>query len=237
MSIPRVFAVSHWLLALAFTLLLPAQWASAHQPSQSFLDMTSEPMTPDWNTHWDIALRDLDMVLDLDQNLDGRLTRAEIASARQAIEELALRNATFTTEESFCRPGSIDQSLVTRRGIGYVRLGFAVACPTPATPVTLKYELFEQYDAGHRLWLTTNELRRVLQPGNTAVLHGDPQQATGWLSFGSFVREGIHHILIGWDHLAFVLALLATLLLGQTRATNDGATPSKSQFNKRTRLR
>lgn len=44
--------------------------------------------------------------------------------------------------------------------------------------------------------------------GVEAILSGSPREQTAGTTFADYVRLGIEHILSGWDHLAFVLALL-----------------------------
>jgi len=53
-------------------LLLGAAAAFAHKASDSYLQITASPGRVD--VRWDIALRDLDVALDLDGDADGKLT-------------------------------------------------------------------------------------------------------------------------------------------------------------------
>jgi hydrogenase/urease accessory protein HupE len=67
-------------------------------------------------------------------------------------------------------------------------------------------------------WRDGNRLLRVATPGEPAVrVYGVP--ATGWRALGpiaaDYTRLGVEHILTGFDHLLFVVAL--TLLVGRRR--------------------
>ena len=61
--------------ALLLTLLLPAPSAFAHKPSDSYLTMSvpkdGSDQSSNVSVRWDIALRDLDYVLQLDRDNDG----------------------------------------------------------------------------------------------------------------------------------------------------------------------
>ena len=83
----RARAALRALLALA--LLLAAGLAGAHKASDSYLQVTAAPGQLD--VRWDIALRDLDVALDLDSDADGKLTWGEVRAAWPRIEAYALR--------------------------------------------------------------------------------------------------------------------------------------------------
>lgn len=51
----------------------------AHKPSDSYLSLKGKAGSTDITVRWDIALRDLDYVLQLDRNGDGQLTWGECA--------------------------------------------------------------------------------------------------------------------------------------------------------------
>lgn len=59
--------------------------------------------------------------------------------------------------------------------------------------------------------LTSGQPRRTIRPPHTL-----PDSPAGWIRFaGRYLRVGIHHVLRGWDHLAFVLGLV--LIVGSGR--------------------
>jgi len=71
---------SGWLRQLVgIWLVLAAVTAQAHKSSDSYLQIDSTAA----GTHvrWDIALRDLDVALDLDTDEDGKLTWGEVKAA------------------------------------------------------------------------------------------------------------------------------------------------------------
>jgi HupE / UreJ protein len=99
----------------------------------------------------------------------------------------------------------------------YVAVELGGACADGALRVD--YDLLFDRDPQHRAIATLHEGTVTA----SAILRFDARHATlGRASgspFAAFVREGVHHILIGTDHLAFLLCLL----LPATLVRRDGA--------------
>src|SRR5919107_1092979 len=70
-------------------LSLACALAVAHKASDSYLQIVAAPGQLD--VRWDIALRDLDVALDLDSDADGKLTWGEVRAAWSRIEAYALQ--------------------------------------------------------------------------------------------------------------------------------------------------
>src|SRR5213083_1891467 len=75
-------------MLVGVALLAVAAVADAHKASDSYLQLTVEPAG--LAVRWDIALRDLDVALDLDGDGDGKLTWGEVKAAWPRIEAYAL---------------------------------------------------------------------------------------------------------------------------------------------------
>ncbi len=74
------------LAALLQTVCLTA-WA--HKPSDSYLTLRASTGSADIAVRWDIALRDLDYVLQLDRDGNGELTWGEVRQRTDDISRLA----------------------------------------------------------------------------------------------------------------------------------------------------
>lgn len=94
-------------------------------------------------------------------------------------------------------------------------LRFAVDCPA-ITKINLRYQLFFDLDPLHR------GLLRLEHGGSTRTAVFSPEQPTRdldlavltpWGEFLDFVRDGVWHIWIGYDHILFVLILLLPAVL------------------------
>lgn len=201
-------------LCILLTLLIgvvPA--ALAHKPSDSYLSLTLRDSG--WNARWDIALRDLEYALGLDNNGDGAITWGELQAQQDAVMNYALEHLSLRIGDATCaaRPGVMQ--VINHSDGAYTVLNFALDCPAAGAQI-LDYRLFFTLDPSHRGLLRVNALTGV----ETAVLSPDQPQhtlnaapASGWRQLFSYWREGVWHIWIGFDHLLFLLALLLPTVL------------------------
>ena len=216
--------------AFALAIAIPA-WA--HKASDAYLQF--EVGADRTTLRWDIALRDLDAALDLDVDGDGRLTWGEIKAAWPLIENYAL--AHLRVEGCDLKPQG--RALERRNDGAYAVLHLGAACTLGAAPA-IAYSLFREVDPTHR---GIAKIQRAGQPLTLMVL--DPTRApvttppaptgadadAGVSASGAhsmdasglgFAKEGIRHILTGYDHVLFLLCLLLPSVM---RRTPDGWRP------------
>src|SRR4051794_15014651 len=129
--------------ALAIALLLGAGVSSAHKASDSYLQITATPGRLE--VRWDIALRDLDVALDLDSDADGRLTWGEVRAAWPRIEAYAMQRLAIEG----CPLAATGRALERRNDGAYAVLQLVSSCTLPATP-RIRYGLFAEVDPTHR---------------------------------------------------------------------------------------
>jgi len=199
-----------WLL-LAWLLGTPAL---AHKPSDSYLTITGggEQLT----AKWDIALKDLEFLIGLDANQNGEITWGELKAMRPSITAHALSRLRITADGRDCNL-KVTELLVTRHSDGtYAVLVLQTDCPGDAAVLNIHYNLLFDADPTHRgLVLYENgtiSSTHVLSP-STPSLELRTGEVRLWQSFLDFVREGIWHIWIGFDHILFLLSLLLPAVL------------------------
>jgi len=212
-----------WKALVCAMLLLSANLASAHKASDAYLqiDATAQGTT----VRLDIALRDLEAALDIDTDQDGKLTWGEVKAAWPAIEQYALAGLTIAG----CPLRAVERALERRNDGAYAVLMLSSACALPAVP-TISYTLLREVDPTHR------GIVKLQRPGQPVVLMLlDPTQApaaSGALaasgagaaaappapsaSAWGFLRDGIHHIVTGYDHVLFLLCLLLPSVMRRT---------------------
>ena len=221
--------------ALACLALLAATtFADAHKASDAYLQIeaTERAVT----VRWDIALRDLDAALDLDTDADGKLTWGEIKAAWPRIEAYAMPRLQIDG----CALRSTGRALERRNDGAYAALLLAADCALPAAPV-IRYTLLREVDPTHRGIAKVQRAGQgvvlaVLDPGQApppaaAPLAAAPSEAASPSRAGTtigaapaaapsatlgFVREGMRHILGGYDHVLFLLCLLLPAVLRRT---------------------
>ena len=201
-------------------LLLLGGAAQAHKASDSYLQVDAGDKGV--AVRWDIALRDLDAALDIDMNEDGQLTWAEVKAAWPRIEAYALPRLKIDG----CTLRPTGQALERRNDGAYAVLMLGADCALTNAPV-ISYSLLREVDSTHR---GIAKVQRTGQPLVLAML--DPSAAAATPSGAAsstaesahaaptgawgFLREGIRHILTGYDHVLFLLCLLLPSVMRRT---------------------
>lgn len=205
----------------------------AHKASDSYLQIEED--AAGLALRWDIALRDLDAALELDLDGDGQLTWGEIKSGWPRIEAYAM--AHLRIEGCTLRPG--ERSLERRNDGAYAVLKLAADCHPTGTPV-IAYTLFSEVDPTHRGIAKIQQAGSplalaVLDPTHPPPIRAVVESASGAASAASpgtpatsgasseslastlgFAKEGIRHILTGYDHVLFLLCLLLPSVMRRT---------------------
>lgn len=214
------------IVAFVFAALLVEWMGSArlegHQASTAYARMEVDGSTV--RLRVDLALRDLDDRFDLDANRDGAITWGELRAREAEIlsyvrPRLRVRSG---AEDLDLRP--VGLAFVDHADSGHAVLRFEATSLQAVTDVTMEYGILFEFDAQHRVLASAVDARRSGATTVTAVL--DPEHrvlkiestagsGSGW---GRFVREGVHHIWTGYDHLLFLLALLLPAVLERDAA-------------------
>lgn len=220
-------------LLFGLLLCLLAGPVQAHKASDAYLQLqrTDNGLA----LRWDMSLRDLDAMLELDNNGDQKLSWGEVRSRLDDIRAYAL--AHLRLQQGRCALTEAQPPALESRVDGsYLVLQLQALC-TPGPSVEIDYRLFREVDPTHRGLLRVEmgdgvaPALRSLDPMAGALTidlprrDGDPAApaATAPASDApttagaSFFRDGIHHILIGYDHILFLICLLLPAVL-QRRA-------------------
>ncbi|MEO6364089.1 MAG: HupE/UreJ family protein [Caldimonas sp.] len=216
---------------LGLVCLAAASLAEAHKSSDAYLQIDARPSR--LAVRWDIALRDLDVALDLDSDADGKLTWGEVRAAWPRIEAYAVSNLAIAG----C-PLLPDGRALERRNDGaYAVLLLHADCDLPSSP-SIRYSLFAELDPTHRgiakVQRPGQEVRlSVLEPVAATRLPSAAQASSASASAGGdtssrvdaaqesrwqFLAEGVRHILGGYDHVLFLLCLLLPSVMRRTPA-------------------
>ena len=200
---------------LVLLALLCACAAQAHKPSDSYLALRVEGMAV--RGQWDIALRDLEFAIGLDANGDGAITWGELRAKRKEIEVYAFSRLKINSDGKTCAAANTEFLVDEHSDGAYAVLRFEADCGTPPPPaIELSYSLFFDLDPTHR------GLLRIERGGTTQTGVLSPERprfafgadaASALSQFFDYLREGVWHICIGFDHILFLLSLLLPSVL------------------------
>jgi hypothetical protein len=219
-------------LLLVFAALL--SWpALAHKPSDSYLTIRGADNSSDFAVRWDIALRDLDYVLELDRDGNGALTWSEVRTRADDIAKYATDHLTLTAGDKACAWQSPAPMQLDHHSDGtYAVLSLAAKCDSLEHGLKMKYSLLFDVDPSHR------GLVQWIAPGSAssqALVFGTDnaeqplalQPAGAWQTLGQYLYDGMWHIWIGYDHILFLLSLLLPAVLVRVKGDWEPANSLK----------
>jgi hypothetical protein len=207
--------MKRWLL---FFILVLQGTAWAHKPSDSYLTLRAGEGSNSISVRWDIALRDLDYVLQLDRDGNGDLSWGEVRQRADDITRLATGRLALTAADQPCTFTTTNPMQLDKHSDGtYAVLSLIAQCPTLASPVKASYSLFFDVDPSHRglaQWIAP-AAKGVPEAAQALIFSTESadqtlalQPPSTWQTFSQYVVEGVWHIWIGYDHILFLLALL-----------------------------
>lgn len=206
-------------------LLISADRAYAHKASDGFLYLdlgANEPAT----LQVELALRDLALVIPLDQNRDRQVTGEELRLARPDILNYLQSHLTVLASTARCQLIARQWGLTRHSDGPYAATRFQLDCPGNALPSALQYHALFDQDGLHRGLLQVNQdgdIRLTALTPEHRSLTLDAPTSPVWSTLVSFLYEGIIHLLIGLDHLLFLLVIMLPATLISARAPSSAS--------------
>ena len=203
------------LLLLIALLLSGAAWA--HKPSDSYLTVRAQDESV--TIRWDIALRDLDYVLQLDRDGNGELTWGEVKQRSADITRYAIDHLAITGGGAACVPAATAPMQLQHHSDGtYAVLTLAAPCPNLRNGLKLRYSLLFDVDPTHRglvQWIAPGAAgaQPLVFSTDSAEQNMQLQAPSAGETLKQYVIEGIWHIWMGYDHILFLLSLLLPAVL------------------------
>ena len=204
-------------IALLLQTLHGAAWA--HKPSDSYLTLHATEGSTSIAVRWDIALRDLDYVLALDRDGNGELTWGEVRQRKEDITRLATSRLEISSADKACTWATASPMMLDKHSDGtYAVLSLTAQCVSLSGSLKAKYSMLFDVDPSHR------GLVQWIAPGVAnaqALVFGTEsaeqvlvlQPASAWQTLIQYLRDGVWHIWIGYDHILFLLSLLLPAVL------------------------
>ncbi len=172
----------------------------------------------------------------LDGNQNGELTWAEIIERQSIIETYVVDNLSFSRNNIRC-PVSLNEQIALQdiRDSVFLVLPFSAQCNLQGD-LDVSYSMLFTEISNHKAIIsvsTANNDQVLVIDNPSKVTSFDVQDGNRIQAFGEFVYQGIFHILIGLDHILFLLTLLLTVCLTRQHQT-WAAIPSKRLILTRT---
>jgi tetrahydromethanopterin S-methyltransferase subunit B len=195
---------------LLLALLLAAGGAHAHKPSDSYLTLYADGKT--LHGQWDIALRDLEYAIGLDADGDGAIRWGELKAKQAEADAYALARLSLRADGSPCRLQPAEHLVDDHTDGAYLVLRFTAQCEAERYRLlAVEYSLFFDLDPTHRGLLRVerenDSTTGVLSPERPR-LELSAQGRSKLEQFADYLREGVWHIWIGFDHILFLVSLL-----------------------------
>jgi hydrogenase/urease accessory protein HupE len=196
-------------LSLVLMILATAS-AFAHDPGLSAVEVKLEGNKA--VARLTFARADIAMIAPMDADRDGQVTRPEFEAARSRLESLAKESFAMSVDGKDVSPAAVAVSL-DESGAIHFDLEFP---PPQGSIVSLRSLLIDKLPRGHRQFLALRDSNGNIQAqrmldaaGNSfeidlAALHSQTRPHAFW----GFLPLGVEHIWLGFDHLAFLFALL-----------------------------
>ncbi len=188
--------------------------AAAHKGSDVY--WTLRASGPVATGRLDVALMDLDFAVGLDADGDGQLTWGEVRLQEPALARFVAAGVGVEQHGVACALAFGALSVVRHSDGVYAAFPVTVTCPAQLEEVEVRYALLFDADATHRGLLSV----RAADEGQwLAFTATKPRQRVTFAALGPggqawrALGEGVHHLVIGWDHLAFLFALLLPSVL------------------------
>ncbi len=206
--------------------VLAFAWAPhvhGHASSTSFLtvELRQDDPVP---LRWDLSLHDLVWSVFIDADYDGLATWQEILDARPAITSAVLAQIRVSRGGATCELALADLALARRVEQNFLSVILSARCPRDG-PLNIGGPLFLLGDESQRVLLSATRggelLNGVLSSSEPAW--EEPARASAWANFLRFIGEGIWHVLVGYDHIAFILLLLLPSVLRSVGGRWHGA--------------
>ncbi len=188
--------------------------AQAHKPSDSYLVITVKNSMIEGQ--WDIALRDIEYAIGLDENADNKITWQEVINKEKEIDAYAFARLVVKNSQNTCPIKPLKTLIDDHTDGAYAVIKFVADCNGIINELNLHYSLFSDIDPSHR------GLLRLDYKGNTKTSVFGPDNAQQsfilrtpdrLIEFKNYVLEGVWHIWKGYDHILFLISLLLPAVL------------------------
>ena len=219
-NIPKIFTTLGACILLL--IVISSGNAQAHSSSNSYIIFSTQNQSSVLRA--DINFRDVDLVFDLDQNKDGKVSWGETLAKTAEIQAWLEQGIQLKTTSQKCSLTQMNMKASDHADGTYLSVEWAVACSGAAqegpTGLKLRYSLLFDQDNLHRalvkIDLPDSQSSAILSPERPEVSLTKANDSLTHV-LARYLIEGVWHIWIGVDHILFLLSLLTLAFLEPAR--------------------
>jgi hydrogenase/urease accessory protein HupE len=159
-----------------------------------------------------LPLDDVDLLLRLDRDLDGKVSGSELEAARSVLQSYLGKHLRVDIDGAAAAPAIT--RLATWRdpnGFEYLEISCAAVSDRPIRRLSIRTDFLTELYPSHK---TLGQLQFAGRTDEFVFERGRTFEARigiaarVWRTAGSFLRLGIEHIFTGYDHILFLFGLL-----------------------------
>jgi len=180
----------------------------------------------------DIEADNLDKIFDLDKNHNSIISWKELRSSKDKITGYVLEHISIEFDDKECKITATDFIVHRKIHQSYIKLPLSLACAKPKADISLSYDLFFNLDKDQKLFvkLDNNQSRPAIVDPLHNKLHIKLQKSSLYDSILEYIKTGIWHIWMGYDHILFLLMLLVPSVYIQNRSSYTAKKSFKELF-------
>jgi hypothetical protein len=189
--------------------------AAAHEIAPSYLSVvTRSDSESGLRLRWELPLAELRWTVDLDADGDGTIAWEEVEARRTSVAALALESLEVARGPAACTLTPSGFAASRHAEADYAAVELDAACPEEGA-LRIDNRMFFGDHPTHQLLLDVStgggRFTSALSP--LAMSWSEPRSASWLGTLAEFLRHGIWHIWIGYDHIAFLTLLLLPSVL------------------------
>ncbi len=208
--------------AATFACLLAAPAvAAAHHRTSTFSDIAVSK----GEVTWQVRVRTEDLLVPV--GLPDTAPPADLDARREEAQSYVAARLAVQDGDAACARTAARVDLAADAALPTWAFTFQFACPRRVSALRLRYDLFFDLDDLHtgfaKLALDDEHLATTIFRKDTRQL-AVARDVSVWQTAGDYLVLGVEHIFTGYDHLAFLTALLLAAALG--RRSGPGSAPA-----------
>lgn len=197
-------------LVLSLWSFLASTGVVAHTTSDGFIALDIEGQA--LSGQYDVALQDLEVIIGLDQNQDGKITWGELKVRESEIFSYLVGHLELRNGDDACAIVPIDLQVSELSGGAFASVIFETSCDArPISKLLVRYSGMFDEDAQHRGLLSIffrDKTESAVFSKSSQTFEYDLASRNASTKITQFITEGINHIFHGIDHMLFLVALV-----------------------------